>query len=137
MTLVPADLQHAHALVVVAGTGVSTFVAHVLAETVGARVRADAEVGWSALAEEARHAVPIVSATTIPVALLALALPGWLSAPWALGAALAATLLRLAGLGWLVSHLRGEPASWRTFTAGIVLAAVAAGAALLKVALTH
>lgn len=137
VTLVPADLAHAHALLVVAGTGISTFVAHVLAESVGARVRNDAEIGWSALVHEARHAVPIVSSTTTPVMLLALALPGWLPGSWALGLAIAVTLLRLANLGWLVSHLRGRPASWRTFTAGVSLAVVAGAAALLKAALTH
>lgn len=137
VTLVPADLRHSHALLVVAGTGLSTFVAHVLAETVGARARSDEALGWDSLRHEARHALPVVSSTAIPVGVLALALPGWIDASWALGGALAATLLRLASLGWLVTHLRGEPASWRTFTAGVVLAALAGATALLKAVLTH
>jgi high-affinity Fe2+/Pb2+ permease len=65
------------------------------------------------------------------------ALLGWVDTTTALQLAIAATVVRLAGLGWILGRLRGEHASWRMFRSGFLLAAMCVAAAVLKWWLTH
>ncbi|MGK7221193.1 hypothetical protein ACSNO4_00145 [Kocuria flava] len=138
VALHPEDLSGPKAVAYVVGTGVSTFVAHVLAESVAARVLHPEEPpARTDLRHELRAALPIASATTVPALLMGAALLGWLAAPLALAAAIGVIVLRLAALGWVVGHLRRRRASVRTFVSGVLLALAGAGAALLKWWLTH
>jgi hypothetical protein len=137
VALHPDDLTGPKALGYVVGTGVSTFVAHVFAESVGARVRTDRRPTAADLHHELRDSLPILSATAVPALLLSAALLGRLDAPLALGAAIGVIVLRLAALGWIVGHLRRRQASMRTFIAGVLLAGTGAGIAVLKWWLTH
>jgi hypothetical protein len=137
IALHPADLEGPRGVAYVVGTAVSTFVAHVLAESVGARVRNDIRPDLPAVVHNVRDAVPVLSSATVPGLLLVTALLGWLNTTAALQLALGVTVLRLAALGWVVGWIRGERASMRTFLSGILLAAVCASAAVLKWWLTH
>jgi len=137
VALDPEDLNGPKAVAYVVGTGVSTFVAHLLAESVGFRVRTDQRLTGEHLRHELRDSVPIVSATSLPALLMGAALLGWLEAETALLLAIAVTILRLASLGWVVGHVRRRRASMRTFLFGVLLALAGVGAAALKWWLTH
>jgi putative Mn2+ efflux pump MntP len=137
IALHPEDLAGPKAAAYVVGTGVSTFVAHLLAESVGTRVRTGRRLTAAQLRHELRDCLPIVSATTLPALLMGAALLGWLAQPVALAAAIGVTVLRLAALGRIVGRLRGQRASARTFLSGVLLALAGIGAAALKWWLTH
>lgn len=132
VALDPQDLAGTKAVAYVAGPGVSTFEAHVLAESVGFSVRTDQPVTAELVRHELRDSLPILSATALPALLLGAALLGWLDGDLALTLAIAVTVLRLASLGWVVGHLRQRRASWRTFLSGVLLALAGAAAAALK-----
>lgn len=137
VALEPDDASGPKAIAYVLGTGVSTFVAHVIAESVGLQVRTNQRLTKEVLRHELRNSVPIVSATAVPALLFAAALLGWLAPATALGLAISVTVLRLAALGWVVGHLRRQRASFLTFLAGVLLALACLGAAALKWWLTH
>jgi VIT1/CCC1 family predicted Fe2+/Mn2+ transporter len=137
VALHPEDLLSSKAVAYVVGTGVSTFVAHVLAESIGHGIRSDVRRPSGHLRREIWDAVPIASSVLTPALLMIAALVEWLEPDVALQLAVLVTVLRLASLGWVVGHLRGERASVRTFLAGVLLAAVCLVAALLKAFLTH
>jgi VIT1/CCC1 family predicted Fe2+/Mn2+ transporter len=103
----------------------------------GLRVRTDIRPQRSTVVHELRNAVPILSSATLPALLMITALLGWVDTTTALQLAIAATVVRLAGLGWALGHLRRKRASWRTFLSGILLAAICVAAAGLKWWLTH
>jgi len=125
------------AIAYVLGTGLSTFLAHVVAESVGSRVRLEGRNGGGLLRHLVLDAVPIASSALTPAVLMLTALLGWIDPTVGLLMALAVTVLRLAGLGWVVGRLRREPATFRTFLAGILLAVVCVGVSVLKWWLTH
>jgi hypothetical protein len=137
VALDPEDLNGTKAVAYVVGTGVSTFVAHVLAESVGFRLRTDQRLTREHMRHELRDSLPIVSATAVPALLLGAVLPGWLDADQALLLAIAVTILRLASLGWVVAHLRQRRASISTLLSGVLLALAGIAAAALKWWLTH
>ncbi|BBE21374.1 hypothetical protein MN0502_02570 [Arthrobacter sp. MN05-02] len=148
IALRPEDLLGPKAIAYVLGTGVSTFLAHVISEWVGSSVhthtqahdRAGGGAGvhaGSRFAHLLGDALPIASSALTPALLMAAALLGWVGPTVALLAAIIVTVLRMAGLGWVVGRLRRQPASFRTFLAGIVLAAVCSAVAVLKWWLTH
>jgi VIT1/CCC1 family predicted Fe2+/Mn2+ transporter len=113
-------------------TGVSTFVAHVIAESIGFQVRTKQPIVREVIRHELRNSVPILSATTIPALLTGAALFGWLDPGTALPLAIAVTIIRLAALGSVVGHLRRQRASARTFQFGVLLALICWAAAALK-----
>ncbi|GAB2607525.1 hypothetical protein GCM10009696_11090 [Kocuria himachalensis] len=137
IALHPDDLTGPQAAAYVVGTGVSTFVAHVLAESVGTRVRTGQPLTAAQPRHELRDGLPIVSATTLPALLIGAALLGWLVQPVASAAAIGVTVLRLTALGRVVGRLRGRRASPRTFLSGVLLALAGIGAAALKWWLAH
>ncbi|MHA7143028.1 MULTISPECIES: hypothetical protein [unclassified Arthrobacter] len=136
IALYPEDLLTSKALIYIIGTGTSTFIAHVLAEHVGVRVTAPDQATTPHLRKEAWHAVPIASAAVGPALFMTAALVGWVDPGLALQLAIIITVVRLASLGWVVGHLRGERAAPQTFILGIVLAALCLAAALLKAVIT-
>ncbi len=146
IALRPEDLLGPKAIAYVLGTGVSTFLAHVIAEWVGFSVHAHDQKlaggstsghAGSRFAHVIGDALPIASSALTPALLMAAALLGWVGPTVALLAAIIVTVLRVAGLGWVVGRLRQEPASFRTFLAGMVLAAVCSAVAVFKWWLTH
>ena len=122
------------AALLVLGTGVSTFLAHIFADTVAASaIRAERRH----VLEELRDSVPIASSAAVPAALLAVATTDLVSA--ALAQALSAGLiaLRVSGIPVVAARLRGSAVSFRVVVAGVVLAVVAAVVIAVKIVLTH
>ncbi|MGW5268504.1 hypothetical protein ACWEQ4_07670 [Rhodococcus sp. NPDC003994] len=122
------------AALLVLGTGVSTFLAHIFADTVAANaIRAERRH----VLEELRDSVPIASSAAVPAALLAVATTDLVSA--ALAQALSAGLiaLRVSGIPVVAARLRGSGVSFRVVVAGVVLAVVAAVVVAVKIVLTH
>lgn len=141
LALHPDDLTGPKAISYVVGTGLSTFLAHVVAELVGGSVHALKNEAPGASRLQLRHhlrdAVPIASSAVVPAALMAAALVGWVAPTTGLVLAIGVTVLRLAGLSLVVSRLRGKKASLSTVLAGVLLAAVCVVVAIVKWWLTH
>jgi hypothetical protein len=128
-------IRSGEALLVVLGTVASTYVAHVLADVVGA-VFGGHEVR-RALWDELRDSVPIISAGVPPLVLFGAAALGWPSPLWAQAVSSALLVLRLGSIGVVYHHLK-EPIGWaRAIWFGVVVALVAALAVALKLVLLH
>ena len=137
IALHPDELRGSTGVLYLLGVGLSTFVAHTLGEAVGLRVRGGRSLDMAAVRHELRAALPIVTATGAPAALLAVVWTGLLDTDVVLVLALVLVDIRLALLGSVVAWISGERSSNRVFLAGFALAVVAAAAAALKWQLTH
>jgi hypothetical protein len=128
-------IRSGEALLVVVGTVGSTYVAHVLADVVGA-VFGGHEVR-PALLNELRDSVPIFTAGLPPLVLFGAAALGWPSPAWAQAAASALLVMRLGSIGVVYHHLK-EPIGWaRAVWFGVLVGGVAALAVALKLVLLH
>jgi hypothetical protein len=128
-------IRSGEALLVVLGTIVSTYVAHVLADVVGALFGGH-EVR-TALLDELRDSVPIISAGVPPLVLFGGAALGWPSPEWAQAVAAGLLVLRLGTIGVVFHHLKA-PIGWaRAAGYGVLVAAVATVAVVVKLVLTH
>ncbi|WP_127552414.1 hypothetical protein [Actinoplanes sp. OR16] len=136
VALKPADLSHGHALALVAGVTVSTFVAHVFADLVGGNAGEDT-MTIAGLKHELRDSVPVVTSALVPCLLLAVGWAGWLSASAVIAASAVYLMVRMALLGFVIERLRHRRPSPRTLLAGLALAATAAAIGLLKTVLSH
>jgi hypothetical protein len=128
-------IRDGEALLVVLGTIVSTYVAHVVADVVGA-VFGGREV-WAAVLHELRDSVPIASAGIPPLLLFGAAALGWPSPEWAQAVASALLVLRLGTIGVVYHHLKEPIGVARAVWFGVVVAGVAAVAVVVKLVLTH
>ncbi|WP_434995480.1 hypothetical protein [Arthrobacter sp. Ld5] len=137
IALQPDDLDGPKGVGYVLGTAVSTFIAHLFAETSAQRVRLDRPLTWEELRHEARHAAPIASTAATPTLLMIGALAGWWPTTVALVLSIAVTIGRLVALGWVVGRLSRRRVSRRPFVSGLLLAAVCLLVAVLKWWLTH
>ena len=131
----PAAVSSGTAVVLVVGTVLSTYVAHVLAHVVGAVF--GGEEGPTAVTVELRDALPVVSSGITPALVLAAAALGWLPELWAQSLSALVVLGRIAATGVIYRRLRADVPLRRALTYGAVAAAVAAVAVVLKLALTH
>lgn len=122
---------------VVAGTAVSTFVAHAFAEAVGDSVREDTELTSEERWAEVRNSVPILSSAVLPSLILLAGLVGWLEQRTAQILAEIAILVRIGGIVFVIGRLRGERPNRATIIAAGVLTVAAVIVVVLKVALTH
>jgi len=136
IALSPEQAAAVTGVAVVVGTGLSTLIAHVVADVVGDQVRSGADPDWARVRAHIRDAAPIASSTALPAVLLLAGRFGWLPAEAALVAAMAVPTVRVAFLGGLIRHYRGET-STRAVVYGIVLAVVCAAVAALEWWLTH
>ena len=128
-------IRSGEALWVVLGTVVSTYIAHVVADVVGA-VFGGHEV-WTAMRDELRDSVPIVSAGLPPLVLFGAAALGWMTPEWAQALAAALLVVRLGAIGAVYHHLMA-PIGWARATwFGLLVAGVAALAVAVKLVLTH
>lgn len=137
VALVPADTETSRALLIVLGTSVSTFVAHVFAEAMGAQVRITQTPTLSSAWGLAKESFPILTSGVLPSIILLL---GWLNVLTdgvALILAEIVVLLRIAGTGVVVARLQNERSSLKLILTGLVAAVVAGLISLLKVYLTH
>ena len=131
----PAAVLSGSAVVLVVGTVLSTFLAHVLADTIGALF--GGEDGRTAVSAELRDAVPIISSGVTPAVLLGVAALGWLPGLWGQALSCAVLLARMASTGVIYRRLRADVPLRRAWTVGALTAAVAAVVVVLKLALTH
>jgi VIT1/CCC1 family predicted Fe2+/Mn2+ transporter len=138
ISLRPEDLDGPTGVLYVLGAGLSTFVAHMVSDAVGRRIREGSRtIRWTEIRREIRDTLPVGTAATVPAAILLVAWTGLADAEVVLVLALAVTCLRLALLGSAVEWFSGERSSGRLFLAGLGLAVVSAAVAVLKWQLTH
>lgn len=131
------DLSSGAAVLIVLGTAISTFLAHLFASTVGASMRVGQRSGWAELRHHVRDAVPVLTSGFVPAALLVLV---WLDAASqnvVLVIAELLLILRIGGTGIVAGRLRGERSSLRLLLTGIGLSVVGAVVVAIKVLLTH
>ena len=128
-------IRSGEALLVVLGTVASTYVAHVLADVVGAVFSGHGLL--ASLLDELRDSVPIATAGLPPLILFAGAGLGWPAPRWAQAAASGVLVVRLGSIGLVYHHLK-EPIGWaRATSIGVLVAGVAAFAVALKLLLIH
>jgi hypothetical protein len=128
-------IRSGEALFVVLGTVVSTYIAHVVADVVGA-VFGGHQVKV-AVRDELRDSVPIVSAGLPPLVLFGAAALGWMTPEWAQVVAAALLVVRLGAIGVVYHHLTA-PIGWaRAAWFGLLVAGVATLAVAVKLVLTH
>ena len=137
VALSPSDLTSGKAAVIVLGTGITTYLAHLLAESVGHRPHRVGRPGRAVVLAELRNAMPIVSSTAAPALFLAAAWLGWITPVVALSGAVLVTVGRMAFLGGVLARLRGQKSSLLTIFAGVGLAVLCAAIAAVKMLLTH
>ncbi|CAM3037326.1 Integral membrane protein [Prescottella defluvii] len=124
-------------IAIVAGTALSTFIAHAFAEGVGKSVRSGRQLTAGERLAELRDSVPVLSSAVVPIAVLATAVFGWLEPFTAQVIAEVAILIRIASMVFVITRLRGERPSGSTLFAAGALAVVATAIVILKVVLTH
>ncbi|MFD4420960.1 hypothetical protein ACFWN7_05600 [Agromyces sp. NPDC058484] len=135
VVVVGRDSEHlADGVLLLACTVLVTFAAHVVAEAYANRVRSGRRPDRSSIVHSGRDSLPIVSSGIFPVLVLWMAAAG--AVPFTAGfiLAIASVIARFLFLGAIIGRLRGESSSWRTQTAGVVLALLGvllAGAELL------
>lgn len=133
----PEQVENGHALVIVSGTGLTTYLAHCIAEQQEIHVLHGRGVDFDVLKHAFRNAVPVLSSTAIPVAMLAL---GYfeitsVEVAWLLASLLVA--FRLLFNGVVVAHYRSEKVTFRAMLSGLMLAIVTVAVAVLKAYLVH
>jgi hypothetical protein len=128
-------IRSGEAVLIVLGATFSTYVAHVLADVVGA-VFAGAGA-LSALVAELRDSVPVISAGAPSVALFGAAAGGWPSPTWSQVIACAVLVGRLGTIGLVYRRLRAPISLRRAVSFGLLTALVATLAAVVKLTLAH
>ncbi|NQX29518.1 hypothetical protein HQQ81_19405 [Microbacteriaceae bacterium VKM Ac-2854] len=132
-----ADAESGMTFWYVLAASFSTFLAHAFAESIGRRARSDERLTPEIIRAELRDSLPVLTSGVVPAVVLGLAwltdIPGFAAQI----AALAYLVIRLALIGPIVSRIRGERPSKRTFFAGAALAVLGVGVAVVKVMLGH
>lgn len=136
--LVPVVTADEHVgILVVLGTALSTFVAHIFAETVGHTIRERGAPTRADKVHELRNSVPILSSAVLPCTILATGWLGWLEPRNAQLLAELAVLVRIGGVVFVIGRLKGEPPTRATVFAAGLLTAAAAAVVIVKILLTH
>ncbi|GHE09271.1 hypothetical protein [Klenkia taihuensis] len=130
----PEAVDSGAGVVVVLGTVLSTYVAHVLAHTVGSLLTGGRHVE---LRNAVRDATPILSSGALPALVLLVTALGWPSEAWGQSLAAAVGLVRVAGIGVVHRRLQADVPFGRAVAVGAVAAAVALLVVVLKLTLTH
>lgn len=136
--VIPLDRANAESglsFAIVLGASLTTYAAHVLAESAGLRARSDASLSRAELAGELRDSLPVLTSGLVPAAILGLAWLGDIPGLWAQLFAEAYIVVRLAMTGFVIERIRGRRPSLRTFLAGGLLAAIGIVVSVLKVVL--
>ncbi|MFI5427474.1 hypothetical protein [Aeromicrobium sp. UC242_57] len=128
------EIERGFGFALVLGTAVSTFIAHAFSEGLGASVRQNEHASMQHIL---RDSLPIVSAASVPAALMAVGAFGWIEPVVCLRLAEAWVIVRLAITSFIVGRLQGHPVTGRTWFASLALAAVAVAIVAIKVVLTH
>jgi hypothetical protein len=133
-------IESGHGALLIVGTAVTTYVAHVVADVYSHRIRAlgqkDDETRRE-LFQELRDAVPIASSASMPTVILIVAWIGWLPPLVALTIAIITVVVRFVLLGSMVGYLTDKTSSWRSVLEGVALAGIGIIVVALKVLLAH
>ncbi|MGN0041343.1 MULTISPECIES: hypothetical protein [unclassified Rhodococcus (in: high G+C Gram-positive bacteria)] len=124
-------------IAIVLGTALSTFLAHVFAESVSQSVRSARPLTGAERWVELRNSVPILSSASLPCLILLTAWLGWLEPRTAQVLAEVAILIRIGSTVFVVQRLQGRPAGTTTVFAAVGLALLASVVVVVKIALTH
>lgn len=124
-------------IAIVLGTALSTFIAHVFAESVSQSVRSGEQLTRAEQIEELRDSVPILSSAVMPCLILLTAWFGWLEPRTAHLLAEVAVLVRIGSTIFVVRRLQGHKPNTRTAVAAVGLVLVATIVVIVKVVLTH
>ena len=124
------DTDVRHAMIVVIGTALSTFIAHAFSEFLGG----DGSVHPRALL---RESLPILTTALVPLLLLLISRVGRLEAGTAVLVAELVIIGRIASTGMVAARLRDEKSRLRVLLSGVLVAGTALLIVVLKVALTH
>jgi hypothetical protein len=133
----PDSILHGAALITVAATTVTTFLAHIVAHGVGQQLGRTEEDARLHVKDELRDALPILSSGVIPVLILALGALTVLSPAWSVVVAAIIPISRIALTGIDVERVSRNRSSIATLWTGFALALVSAVIVVLKVLLTH
>ncbi|MFW0181506.1 hypothetical protein [Rothia sp. P5766] len=133
----PGQIAQGHTLTVLLATGLTTYLAHFLAESQEHRLLHGKALTGQDIIKALRNAVPIMSSTLLPALFIALGSWGFLAPPTAWFLAVTVLLLRLASMGFVVARYQQQAASFRTLLGGILFASLGLVVALLKALLTH
>lgn len=137
LALDATDVRYGRAILVELGVAFSTFLAHVLSEVIGHGIRTNTPTTKADVLHEIRDSTPIVTSALIPCLLLTTAVLAWLPGPVAITASELYLFTRLAVVGFVIDRFRSRRTSSRTLLAGALIALIAAGIAVLKVALSY
>lgn len=120
------------------GTGISTLIAHLLADIFSHRIRGHVDDGSRpGLRDEIRDALPIASSASFPAFMLAVGWLGWIAPLPVLLASMIVIVFRFLMLGGMVGYLTGERSSWNSVLAGVGLAVAGVAVVGIKLLLTH
>ncbi|RFA10648.1 hypothetical protein B7R54_16630 [Subtercola boreus] len=128
---------HWSALLIVAATTVTTFLAHVVSHGIGQQIGRSGEDARLHIGQELRDAVPILSSGLVPLVVLALGALGVLSVLWVEIIAGGVLVLRIALTGIQVERVSDNRSPAGVLWAGFALAAVSLVIVALKVLFTH
>lgn len=129
------EIRTGRAVLIVLGTVLSTYLAHVLADTVGAVFAGHGSADL--IRAELRDSLPVLSAGLPSFALLGAAAIGWPGALWAQALASAVLIGRLAGIGLVYSRLHSDVSTRTGVRFGAAVALIAAVVIAIKLLLTH
>jgi hypothetical protein len=130
-----AEVASGRTALIALGTAASTFVAHLLAMSVGHQAEAEAE--QEPFREAARDGLPMATSGVLPGIALIAGWFGWLDPDVGWWIAVGIIGVRFLTLGSVVSYLKGEPSTWRNVLIGLGLAVAGLLVAVLKNVLTH
>lgn len=137
LALDATDVRHGRAIAVELGVAFSTFLAHALSEVIGRGIRTNTPTTRADVLHEIRDSAPIITSALVPCLLLTTAVLDWLPGSVVVTASEVYLFTRLAVVGLVIERLRSRRASPRTLLAGVLIALIAGGIALLKVSLKY
>lgn len=130
-------IDSGYATILVGVTTITTYLAHVIAHSVGQQLGRAPGEHRPHVVNELRDAWPILFSGLIPIAIMIIGDTALLSSELAQLLAALWVISRIALIGFLVDRLSGRTPTWRTLSGGILLALCAAGIVVLKVLFGH
>lgn len=118
-------------------TALTTYIAHIVAHSVGQQLGRAHDEHRPHVLHEIQDSLPILISGVVPVAVLLIATLSIVPTQAAQLGAAVWVIGRLALIGFLVDRLSGRSSTWRTLSAGVVLALVCAAIVVLKVLFAH
>ena len=125
------------ALFIVAGTTVTTFLAHILAHSIGQHLGRTGEEAQLHIRDEIRDSLPIASSGSVPALMMFLGAVAIVPPLWAQLIAALIIVARLAFLGTLVERLTARKSTFGTLWSGVVLAGSSLIIVGAKIFITH